>query len=325
MTSANAVKRAKIGMLLPQWEKGMDRANPGWSDIEGLARMAEQMGFDSLWVVDHLLIDRGKEMAARGHEVPEKLAQADPLGVWECWTLLAALAAVTEKVELGPLVSCNNYRNPALLAKIVETIDEISGGRVILGIGAGDYPNEHRTFGFGDMWARRVSRFEEALKIIAGLLREGRVDFQGEHYQLEDCVLRPRGPRPGRIPIMIGSPAAKPRMARLTMEYADSWNCWLAFGTSTPEEAGKRMQVIDEACERHGRDPSSLERTLTIGVGVLDKTIPGANPVTGEPGEIAETIHQFIDQGYSHIQVYLAPMTPAGFEQFNKVLDELRA
>jgi alkanesulfonate monooxygenase SsuD/methylene tetrahydromethanopterin reductase-like flavin-dependent oxidoreductase (luciferase family) len=323
MNPANGGRRAKMGMLLPQWEKGMDRGNPGWSDIKGLAQLAEQMGFDSVWVVDHLLIDRGKEMAARGHEVPEKLAKADPLGVWECWTLLAAIAAVTERVELGPLVSCNNYRNPALLAKIVETIDEISGGRVVLGIGAGDYPNEHRAFGYGDMWDRRVGRFEEALKIIHGLLHEGKVDFQGEHYQMEMCELRPRGPRPGKIPIMIGSPAAKPRMARLTMEYADSWNCWLAFGTSTPEEAAKRMQVIDAACEKHGRDPATLERTLTIGAGVLDKTIPGAQPVTGEPAQIAETLNEFIDLGFSEIQVYLAPMTPEGFEEFGKVLEHI--
>jgi probable F420-dependent oxidoreductase len=320
---SNARNNPKIGLLLPQREQGMDRETPRWQSIAGMARQAEQMGFDSLWTVDHLLIDRAANYRQRGEPVPEKLQGRPPLGAWECWSLLSAVAAVTERVEIGPLVACTGYRNPALQAKIAETVDEISGGRLILGLGAGDFQTEHQAFGF--RWDKRVSRFEEAIQIIHGLLRNGPVSMEGEYYSVDECVIRPKGPRENGIPIMIGSSAARPRMARLTMKYADIWNCWLAFGNSSPEETKPRLEAIEAACEEHGRDPASLRRSLTIGVGVIDKTIPGANPVTGDTGKIAETIHQFTEQGFSHIQVYLAPMTPAGFEEFGKVLEELRA
>lgn len=124
---------------------------------------------------------------------------------------------------------------------------------------------------------------------------------------------------------MIGSSAARPRMARLTATWADIWNCWLAFGNSSPEETRPRIEAVDAACERHDRDPASLGRSLTIGVGLLGKTIPGAQPVTGEPAEVAEKIDEFFEHGFSHIQVYLAPMTLAGFDEFGKVLEHLRA
>jgi alkanesulfonate monooxygenase SsuD/methylene tetrahydromethanopterin reductase-like flavin-dependent oxidoreductase (luciferase family) len=322
MAAQPASFRTKIGLLLPQWERGMDRQTPGWSDIAELARLAEDIGADSLWVVDHLLIDRAAEMRHRGQPVPEKLAQADPLGVWEAWSLLAALAAITSRAELGAVVTCTGYRNPALLAKIAETVDEISGGRLILGVGAGDYRNEHEKFGYP--WEKRIGRFEEAIQIISGLLRDGEIDFEGQFYSARQCVLRPRGPRPGGMPILIGSTASRPRMARLTMTYADIWNAWLAFGRSTVEEARARLEVALRACEANGRDPATLEKSLTIGAGVLGKTIPGAQPVTGDASEIAETINQFIELGYTHIQIYLAPMTPAGFEAFAPVLEQVR-
>lgn len=312
----------KLGLLLPQWERGMDRETPGWPDIRNMAIQAEQMGIDSLWAVDHFLIDRAANFRQRGEPVPEKLQGRPPLGAWECWSLLSAVAAVTDRVEIGPLVACTGYRNPALQAKIAETIDEISGGRLILGLGAGDFQSEHRAFGFE--WEQRITRFEEALAIIQGLLRDESVSFDGDWYSVESCTIRPRGPRPGGIPIMIGSSAARPRMARLTATYADIWNCWLAFSSSSPAETKPRLDAVDAACEKHGRDPATLQRSLTIGVGMLDKEIPGASPVLGEPEQIAETINEFYEQGFSHIQVYLAPMTPAGFDEFSKVVGILK-
>jgi alkanesulfonate monooxygenase SsuD/methylene tetrahydromethanopterin reductase-like flavin-dependent oxidoreductase (luciferase family) len=313
----------KLGLLLPQWERGMDRETPHWNDIHEMARQAEAMGIDSLWAVDHFLIDRAANYRQRGEPVPEKLQGRPPLGAWECWSLLSAVAAVTDRVEIGPLVACTGYRNPALQAKIAETVDEISGGRLILGLGAGDFQSEHIAFGFE--WEKRISRFEEALQIIQGLLRDETVTFSGDWYSVDNCTIRPRGPRPGGIPIMIGSSAARPRMARLTATYADIWNCWLAFGNSSLEETKPRLDAVDAACEKHGRDPATLQRSLTIGAGVLDKTIPGANPLLGEPARIAETINEFYEQGFTHIQVYLAPMTPAGFDEFSKVIEELNA
>src|SRR5918995_2574630 len=151
----------------------------GWSNLLDLARRAEDLGFDSLWVPDHFLLGSDND--------------SEPIGGWECWSLLAALAATTTHVELGSLVGCTGYRNPALLAKIASTVDEISGGRLVLGLGAGWAESEFRAFGVP--FDHRVSRFEEAIQIIAGLLRDGRVDFEGAYYQARDCELRPPGPR----------------------------------------------------------------------------------------------------------------------------------
>ena len=169
----------KVGLMLPDTELEMGGGSARWNDLLRMAQLAEEMGFDSIWVSDHLIF---------------RFEDKAPQGVWECWSLLAALAAVTQRVELGPLVSCTSFRNPALLAKIADTIDEISGGRLILGLGAGWHEPEYTAFGYP--FDHRVSRFAEAMAIIHGLLRHGQVDLDGTYYQARDCELRPRGPRP---------------------------------------------------------------------------------------------------------------------------------
>ncbi len=312
----------ELGLLLPNWEGEMDGATAGWTDIQDLAILAEQIGIDSLWAVDHLLIDWAANFRRLGTPVPEGLDGQPPLGVWECWSMLSAIAAVTDRVQIGSLVACVGYRNPALQAKIAASVDEISSGRLVLGLGAGDYPAEFDAFGYS--WERRVSRLEESLKIIHGLLRKESVSFEGEFARVDECTIRPRGPRNGDIPVLIGSPAARPRMARLTATYADIWDCWLALRNSSLEESQPRLEAIEAACEKHDRDPATLKRSLTIGVSMLGKTIPGANPVTGEPAQVAEQINAFYEQGFTQIQVYLAPMTREGFEEFGKVVEELK-
>ncbi|CAA9554442.1 MAG: hypothetical protein AVDCRST_MAG88-995, partial [uncultured Thermomicrobiales bacterium] len=157
-----ATARLKVGLHLPIGEGMLQGRTPRWSDIAALARRAEEVGFDSLWIPDHLLF---------------RTAPGESVGVWECWSLLAALAAVTVRVELGPVVSCAGFRNPALLAKMAETVDEISGGRIILGLGAGWHEPEYDAFGYP--FDHRASRFEEAFTIIRALLQEGHVDFAG--------------------------------------------------------------------------------------------------------------------------------------------------
>lgn len=152
----------EVGILVPQGEFRWNGRLPRWTDLRAMARLAEDIGLDSLWVVDHLL-----------YRTPD----GEPEGIWECWSLLSAFAAVTERITLGTLVVCTNWRNPALIAKMAETVDEISGGRLILGLGAGNTEHEFRRFGFP--WERRVSRFAEALHIIHGLLRNGWIDFSG--------------------------------------------------------------------------------------------------------------------------------------------------
>src|SRR5215211_254506 len=205
--NASQTRPLKVGLILPDTEREMGGETARWSDLVVMARMAEDLGFDSIWNADHLI-----------YRFPDK----DVQGPWESWSLLAALAAVTSRVEIGPLVSCTSFRNPALLAKTADTVEEISGGRLILGLGAGWHEPEYIAFGYP--FDHRVGRFAEAIRIIAGLLREGRVDFEGTYYQARDCELRPRGPRTSGPPIMIGTTGD--RMLRLTAEFADLWNAW---------------------------------------------------------------------------------------------------
>jgi alkanesulfonate monooxygenase SsuD/methylene tetrahydromethanopterin reductase-like flavin-dependent oxidoreductase (luciferase family) len=292
-----------------------------WLDLLALARLAEAAGFDSLWLPDHFLFRLAALREQDGEAVLPALAAAEPVGVWECWSLLAALAATTTQIALGPFVSCANFRNPALLAKIAETVDEISGGRLILGLGAGDFEEEHRTHGM--RWDHRVSRFAETLAIIHPLLRQGRVDFVGEYEQARNCELRPRGPRPNGPPLLIGALANRRRMLELTARYADAWNGWVVGGRSRPDVVASMREAVDAACRAVGRDPATLERTLAIAVALREREIWGAEPVSGSAEEVAEALRGFAREGISHVQVVLNPATAEGIEEMALVLDRL--
>lgn len=314
--------RLSIGLSLPHGETWADGATPGWRDLREMAELAEQAGFDTLWVSDHLLVDWAAIAAQYGLSVSPELIASPRQGVWECWSLLAALAAVTTRVRLGALVTCTGYRNPALLAKMAATVDEISGGRLVLGLGAGDFAQEHSTFGY--RWDHRVSRFEEALQIIAPLLREGAVDFTGAYYQARECELRPRGPRPQGPPILIGALGKGPRMMRLVAEYADIWNGWLSFGENRPDLIPPLRAAVDVACLDVGRDPATLTRSVGISVALLGRADPRNAPITGEPEAIAETLLAFAAEGISEVQIEISPRTPAGIAAFAPVLEMLK-
>ena len=170
----------KIGYVVLAVEvEELGRA-PRYTEAREMALLAEELGFDSIWLYDHFLF--------RWEGVPT-------VGIWECWTMLAALAEATQRVELGTLVLCSQFRNPAIVAKMAITLDEVSDGRLILGVGAGS--NEPEFKAFGVPFDHRVDRFEEAVRIIKRLLKEGRVDFEGNYYQAADCEITPKGPRPG--------------------------------------------------------------------------------------------------------------------------------
>src|SRR5579885_1873705 len=221
----------KVGLVL-QTDEDVDvgRRPAPFGVLRDLALQVEAAGFDSIWLYDHLLY--------RFEGRPSQ-------GTWECWTILSALAAITERVELGTLVSCTGYRNPGLIAKMASTVDEISGGRLILGLGAGWHQPEYEAFGYP--FDHRVDRFEEALRIIVPLLREGHVDFQGQYYQVHNCVLRPRGPSRNGPPILIAG--RRPRMLQLTARYADAWNtAW----HMEPEVVKERYDGSKEACTAAG-------------------------------------------------------------------------
>jgi alkanesulfonate monooxygenase SsuD/methylene tetrahydromethanopterin reductase-like flavin-dependent oxidoreductase (luciferase family) len=243
-------------------------------------------------------------------------------------TMLSALAAVTERVEIGTLVVCTGFRNPAVLAAMANTIEDISGGRLILGIGAGYHEPEYRAFGIP--YDHRASRFEEALHIIASLLRERYVDFEGRFYSARDCEFRIPGPRPKGPPIMIGTMGE--RMLRLTAKYADQWNRYLVQGNSSASEIPALREKVDAVCQEVGRDPATLERSASVLVDFInrpdvppapDRPFANSIPIVGSPEEIAAQLRAFAAEGISHLQIWTNPRTVEGVELLGPVLEAL--
>ena len=220
-----------VGIMLPIAETD-NGTILRYADIRDAALQAERDQFDSVWIADHLLFEWDGQRR----------------GIWEGWTLLAALAEATTRIELGTLVMCTAFRNPALLAKMADAVDEVSSGRLILGLGAGWHEPEFRAFGYP--FDHLASRFEDALRIIAPLVRGDAVDYQGTFERAVDCVSLPRGPRPEGPPILIG--ASRPRMLRLTAELGDAWNtCWLGRAERAASE------TRGAACRLRGRGARS--------------------------------------------------------------------
>jgi len=207
-------------------------------------------------------------------------------------------------VEIGTLVLCNSLRNPAVLAKMATALDEVSGGRLVLGLGAGWNEPEYRAFGLP--FDHRVDRFEEALQIIRPLLRDGRVDFEGRYYQARDCEDLPRGPRASGPPLMVGGEG--PRMLKLTARYGDLWNTGYM---GDPETMAEPFARIHAACREVGRDPATLAVTALIGLWFpeLKPQKPGflENALVGTPEQIAEAIRGYAELGVQHIMFQLEP------------------
>jgi alkanesulfonate monooxygenase SsuD/methylene tetrahydromethanopterin reductase-like flavin-dependent oxidoreductase (luciferase family) len=310
---ATPARPLKVGLALPQFEHSMDGATPRWADICAIAQRAEAIGCDSVWIVDHFLFQFGGEPR--------------PTGIWECWSLLAALAASTSRVELGTLVLGMGFRNPALLAKMADTVDEISGGRLILGLGAGYHALEYRAFGYPP--DHRYSRFAEALQITHGLLRHGSVDFEGTYYSARECELRPRGPRPNGPPILIGTIGEK--MLRLTARYAEQWNAFYDDTRNSVAGLEGLRGLVDAACAAEGRDPATLQRTATVLATPPGRAVDlsasalhyGLAPLSGTAEEQAAELRRYAAAGVTHVQVWLDQKSLAGVEAFAPVLEAL--
>ena len=287
----------KIGAVIMLVELDALKRALTFPEIRATAQRCEQLGFDSIWIYDHLLYRFKKGVTT---------------GIWEGWSMLSALAACTQKVELGPLVACNSFRNPALLAKMAHTVDEISGGRLTLGLGAGWNQPEYDAFGMP--FDHRVDRFEEALQIIRPLLKDGYVDFSGKYYTARDCEIRPRSPRPGGPPLMIG--ASKPRMLRLTAQYADLYN---AGYMTLPRSTVTPLRALRKACKETGRDPATLPYTFMIGLAFPDllgwKQPKKRGWLSGTPEELATALAEYETLGAAHLMFHLNPSTPAAYER----------
>jgi alkanesulfonate monooxygenase SsuD/methylene tetrahydromethanopterin reductase-like flavin-dependent oxidoreductase (luciferase family) len=302
-------RRIRVGIQLPEVEYVVR-----WPELVAMARLAEDVGFDALWVGDHLLY-RG--FGPGGNEVR---------GPWEAWTTLAGLAAVTSRIRIGPLVAATAFHAPPMLAKMASTVDEISDGRLVLGLGAGWNEAEFHAFGFP--FDHRVARFEEAFTIVRTLLRDGAIDFDGTWYQVRDCELAPR-PRPGGPPLLVGSNG--PRMLGATLPYVDAWNSWFADTDNSPEGARRLNASIDEQCRAVGRDPSEVERSVAVLVGLSgrlgrqqgDPELAATAPLTGTTEEIAAELLAYADAGFDEVQLVLDPITEASIAELAPVLAHL--
>ena len=279
-----------------------------------MAQAAEAVGLDSVWVGDHLL-----------YRYPD----APPRGPWEAWSMLAALAAVTRRVEIGPLVACLNFHNPAVLAKVAATVDDISGGRLILGVGAGWNQTEFDAFGVP--FDHRVSRFEEAFAIVRGLLSDGRVDFQGTYFSAPDCELRPPPSRPGGPPLMVGSMGE--RMLAITLPHVAAWNAWYEWFGNTVQGYRPMRDAVDAACRAAGRDPAEVARTVALLMALPRATGRQSgkvnqedhDPIQGQPDAVAEVLRSFAAEGVSHVQLVLDPITVESIQALAPVLSALDA
>ena len=291
----------KVGVQLPEVERFVP-----WPDYLDLARRAEAAGFDSVWVGDHLLYD---------------LPDGSTRGPYEAWTTLAAIAAVTERVEIGPLVASTSFHAPAMLAKQAATVDAISGGRLILGLGAGWNRREYDAFGFA--YDRRVSRFEEALAILVPLLREGRTTFHGQFYDVEDCVLDPRPVRPGGPPIMLGSNS--PRMLGIGLPVVDAWNVWWSIYDNSVERFAQVKAEVDAATPegRSVEATAAVLVTLPGGRGRLMGDHYDTQVTTVTPDDLAEHVRGLAAVGATHLQLVLDPITAESIDVVGEVLADL--
>ncbi|MBI3649275.1 MAG: LLM class flavin-dependent oxidoreductase [Actinobacteria bacterium] len=289
----------RVGIQLPEVERVVR-----WPEYVAIARAAEEVGFDSIWTGDHHLY--------RGDGRPER-------GPWEAWALLAALAAVTERVRLGPLVACVGFHPPAVLAKMAATVDEVSGGRLVLGLGAGWNETEFRAFGIP--FDHRVSRFEEAFEIVRRLLRGERVTLRGRFWELEDAVLVPSPPR--RPTLMVGSTGA--RVLSIALPHVDVWNTWFDAYGNTPDGFAVLTRTIDSAAERAGRAPREVERSACVLV-VLDRAagerpVPdGVVPLEGSAERIAAGLREMAQAGANEAILVVSPITEASIRELGEVL-----
>jgi alkanesulfonate monooxygenase SsuD/methylene tetrahydromethanopterin reductase-like flavin-dependent oxidoreductase (luciferase family) len=284
-----------------------------WNDLREMATLAEEIGVDTLCAPDHLLFRRDPPTVM----IPE----GQTGGIWEVFTLLTALAASTSRVTLLPFVACTSFRNPALLAKIADTLDEVSGGRLILGLGAGWHQPEYKAYGYP--YDRRVSRFEEALQIIVPLLKGEQVTFSGQFYQVEDVVLVPRGPRPSGVPIWIG--ARRPRMLGLVAKYADAYNTDQLLDVSSTKAADDLFEIADDACRAIGRDPATLQRTSGISIALegAEETVGGLPGVIlrGSNQQMIDRLAAYAASGITHMTCWVYPWSLKGIERLAPIVE----
>lgn len=296
----------EIGIVVPVMQFGPDRVTPRWPDIRAITVRAEQIGFDTIWTPDELLW--------RSEDAP-------PRGFWDGISMAGAVAAVTSRAMVGTWVLSALHRNAAIIAKTVETLDEISGGRFVFGLGAGHvWPGQAHAFGLPE--DNVFGRFEEALEVIVPLLRAGRADFEGTWHAAHDLPQQPVGPRPGRIPILIGGNG--PRGQRAAARHGNIYSCYIEEHAEVAEVA-PRLASLDSICAEIGRDPATLGRSVGV---YVDPTVSAGvkpNQLSGSAEEIADGIRTFREAGFTRLELMFNPGTMAALEALRPVLEFVRA
>jgi alkanesulfonate monooxygenase SsuD/methylene tetrahydromethanopterin reductase-like flavin-dependent oxidoreductase (luciferase family) len=289
-------------------EKPQSGEKPSWATIRNMAQKAEAIGFDTVWVADELL-----------WRVP---SWPGPRGWWEAVSMAGAVAASTSTIGIGTWVLSALHRNPGLTVKIAETLDEISDGRFLLGLGAGHAGDQGATFGYPA--DKTISRYEEALQVIVPALRGETVSREGKYHRAQQLEIRPRGPRPGGVPLMLG--AHGPRTMRLAARHADIWSAF-ATESSLPDWFVPMLDRLEESCADVGRDPRTLGRSIGVFVEPTDdhsaETTGLGIPITGSPADIAETITRFAEIGATRVELVLWPGTEESLDAVESVMDLL--
>jgi alkanesulfonate monooxygenase SsuD/methylene tetrahydromethanopterin reductase-like flavin-dependent oxidoreductase (luciferase family) len=305
----DSVRTFEIGVVLATWRSSQDPATVGWSEIRAMALRAEEIGFDTVWSPDELV---------------GRLVKDGPVyGFWDGVALPAAMAAVTSRIKVGTWVLSALHRNPGIIAKAAATIDEISGGRFVLGLGAGHAGSGAHSFGLPE--DHIYERFEDALEIVVPLLRSGRADFEGTYHVARGLEQLPPGPRPGRVPILIAGHG--PKGYRHAARLADTWSCY-ATERSDVTELGPRVAALEAACAEVGRDPASIGRSAGVVVAPLasaEYTGIFGTAITGSAHEIADAFRTFRAAGFTRLEFLFEPQTLGSLEAMAPVLELLDA
>ena len=305
----------RIGLNLPTWPL-QDGGHATWPEMRALARDMEALGVDTLWVPDHL---------------QRSLPGRPLIGFWECWTILTAAAEATSRIEIGPFVACTGFRNPALLAKMADTLDEVSGGRVVLGLGSGVPARDDSWRAFGFPAERHVGRFAESVEVIARMLRETEVSFEGVHVRTDRAVISPRGPRPNGLPVWVA--ALGDRTAEVAARWGDAANINSAL-CATADVATIRATMA-RACEAVGRDPDTLVITgwSRLSLASDGTAVPREGYLSGSPAAVGAQVRAFREAGLAHLTFFvgatgdpspLPALTAETLGRFAPVLEAIR-
>jgi len=296
----------EIGVVLPLMQFGPDRTTARWSEIRDLALRAEEIGFDTIWTPDELLW---------------RMDEGAPRGVWDGISMAGAVAATTSRAKVGTWVLSALHRNPGIIAKTAETLDEISGGRFVFGLGAGhEWPGQARYFGLSE--DHIFDRFDEALQVIIPLLRGGHAEFEGTYHAARDLLHAPVGPRPNLIPILIGGNGPKGR--RHAVRHADIYSCFVEERAHV-DEVAPHLASLDAICAEIGRDPASIGRSVGVSVRPLETAGQRADVISGSADEIADAFRSFREAGFTQIELMVGPGTMDALEALAPVVEQLKA